>query len=113
MSAVCTIRKATEADQPAIHRLLEDSDLAEAKELLRGGKTTRSHLLVLDAPDGDGLAATALLSMEGRKGRLVLLAIAPRFRGLGMEDRIVGVSEALCRAFGARDLEVHLPAHHY
>lgn len=65
----------------------------------------RRHLLVLDAPDG-GLAAAALVDIDGDRGHLGMLAVAKKFEGCGLEDRMIGVAEALCSAFGARTLDV-------
>ncbi len=67
----------------------------------------RRHLLILDAPDG-GLAAAALvdIDVDGHRGHLVMLAVAQGFEGHGLEDRLIGVSEALCKAFGADTLDV-------
>jgi N-acetylglutamate synthase-like GNAT family acetyltransferase len=104
----CILRSATNDDLPAIEELLADHP--------GHGKVQRPdapdhHVVVLDAPDG-GLAACAELVIEGRVGRLTMLAVADRFQGQGVEDRVIGVLEAMCTAFGARRLEVlhHLVA---
>lgn len=65
----------------------------------------RRHLLVLDASEG-GLAAAALVDIDGLRGHLVMLAVAQDFEGRGLEDRMIGVAEALCKAFGADTLDV-------
>jgi hypothetical protein len=59
-------------------------------------------LLVVDAPDGNGLAAAALLVIQGTRGHLAMLVVDLRYHATGLDERIHGVAEALCRAFGAR-----------
>ena len=66
------------------------------------------HLLVLDAPDG-GLAACAMLEIEDHRGHLTLLAVAPGFEGLGIEDRMFGVVEVMYTAFGADTIDIVKP----
>lgn len=111
MSAACTIRRANDEDLPEIQRLLSEAGVHDLAEHYPNTAMSRLHLLVLDAPDGNGLAGVAVLVMEGRKGKLALLAVDLRYQGLGIEDRLIGVSEALCRAFGARNLERSSRAH--
>ncbi len=88
-----------------------DEDLAEVQRLF-GQRVTvnrepgRVHLLVLDSPNDGGLAAAALVKIEGRRGHLALLAVDHRYEGLGLENRMIAVTEALCRAFGADTLDV-------
>jgi len=65
----------------------------------------RRHLLVLDTPEG-GLAGAAVLVIEGDRGHLSLLTIAPELVGHGLEDRFIGVIEAMCKAFGAKGLDI-------
>ena len=97
MAAACTIRKATKEDFVEIRRLLVEANIVDAPEL--GSKV---YVLVLDAPDSVGLAAAAFVLLEGRKGKLSLLAVDKRYAGLGIEERLIGVSESLCRALGVR-----------
>jgi ribosomal protein S18 acetylase RimI-like enzyme len=54
---------------------------------------------VRGVPNG-GLAAAALLHIDGRRGHLALLAVDKRYEGQGIENRMIGVAEQLCRAFG-------------
>lgn len=103
-----TIREATEEDLGAIERLVRTQpDGADhcCEQLAQPRHAGRRHLLVLDAPDG-GVAASALVQIEGHRGHLVMLAVAKRFEGRGLEDRLIGVAEALCTAFGADTLDV-------
>lgn len=65
----------------------------------------RRHVLVLDAPSG-GLAGAAVFVTDGACAHLTLLVIAPEMQGNGLEDRFIGVIEAMCRAFGAKCLDI-------
>jgi N-acetylglutamate synthase-like GNAT family acetyltransferase len=106
MSAASTIRHATEEDLPEIQRLLDEAGLPALPAGFTGRGGSSSHLLVLEAPEGGGLAAAALLVVDHHRGTLSLLAVDRRYHGLGLEERIMGVSQALCRAFGAHELDV-------
>ncbi len=94
-----TVRDATDEDLADVQRLF-GQPVALPRE------PGRRHLLVLDAPDDGGLAAAALVKIEGRRGHLALLAVDHRYEGLGIENRMIAVTEALCKAFGADTLEV-------
>jgi N-acetylglutamate synthase-like GNAT family acetyltransferase len=104
MSGNPTVREATTEDLPAIAELL-GTRAPGSGPLTVGREPGRRHLLVLDAPDG-GLAAAALVTIEGQRGHLAMLAVARRFDGAGLHERMIGVAEALCRAFGADALDV-------
>ena len=101
-----TIRAATRDDLPAIERLLAAQPTArrQTAESL-AAPPPGHHVLVLDAPTG-GLAACALLALEGDRGHLMLLAIARAYEGTGLEDRMIGVIDAICAAFGVHTLDV-------
>ena len=108
MQGTPTIRLATDADLPALRKLAP-----AAKELGPRLATIpgRRYTLVLDAPDGDegpghDIAAAAVLELDARRGHLVLLAIAERFHGDGLENRLIGVAEAMCSAFHCDTLDV-------
>jgi N-acetylglutamate synthase-like GNAT family acetyltransferase len=105
MTAPCTIRSATDADFPEIARLLEAA--APGSHLdVPNRRAGEQHLLVLDAPDGHGLAAAALVSIDGPRAHISMLVIDIRYRTAGLEDRMLGVIKALSRAFGARSVDV-------
>lgn len=103
-----TIREATADDLDAVEQLLRAQPSGfehRSEEVALPRASGRRHLLILDAPDG-GLAAAALVDIDGARGHLVMLAVAQGFEGHGLEDRLIGVSEALCKAFGADTLDV-------
>lgn len=105
-----TIREATADDLDAVEQLLRTQPsgfTARSEEVALPRASGRRHLLILDAPDG-GLAAAALvdIDVDFHRGHLVMLAVAQGFEGHGLEDRMIGVSEALCKAFGADTLDV-------
>ncbi len=101
-----TIRTSTPEDLPAIERLLAARpDSQHRMHLAATAEQPGQHVLVLDDPEG-GLAACTLLNIDGTRGHLAVLAIAPRYEGSGLEDRMIGVLEAMCTAFGASTLDV-------
>ncbi|HSD89650.1 MAG TPA: hypothetical protein VLB44_19095 [Kofleriaceae bacterium] len=62
-------------------------------------------LLVLDNPTG-GLAAAAVLVVDGLHGHISLFAVDERLAGHGLEDRMLAVIEAMSEAFGLRTVDV-------
>jgi N-acetylglutamate synthase-like GNAT family acetyltransferase len=104
MIHVPTIRTANANDIPAVARLLREHG-ENFDERSWSTIPGCRYLLVLDAPDR-GLAAAAQLALERGRGHLAMLAVADRFEGTGLEDRIIAVVEAMCRAFGAAALDV-------
>ncbi|HUS32675.1 MAG TPA: hypothetical protein VMZ53_29440 [Kofleriaceae bacterium] len=65
----------------------------------------KRHLLILDRPEG-GLAGAAVLDIDGTRGHVSALAIAPEYEGTHLEDRFIAVMEAMCEAFGVRSLDI-------
>jgi N-acetylglutamate synthase-like GNAT family acetyltransferase len=61
VSNSASIRKATPNDLTEIERLLEEAAARGHDQELPVRQLGRHHLLVVDAPDGQGLAAAALL----------------------------------------------------
>jgi hypothetical protein len=103
-----TIREATAEDEAAVEQLFRKQPTAfcGSTDQLRHPRVPGArHLLVLDAPRG-GLAAAALVTIDGRRGHLALLAVDHEFEGAHLEDRMIGVAEALCRAYDADTLDV-------
>lgn len=93
-----TIRLATDADLPRVRALAPgDQDLS----IVPG----RRLVLVLEAPDGE-VAAVAALTIERPRCHLAFLAVAKSHAGERLEDRMIGVAEALCQAYGCDTLDV-------
>jgi N-acetylglutamate synthase-like GNAT family acetyltransferase len=105
-----TIRKATPGDLREIERLLAESAARGENERLPLRQVGRHHLLVCDAPDGNGLGGAALLVLQGTRGRLAMLVVDIRYREMNVEDRLFGIAGALCRAFGARLVDRYISA---
>jgi N-acetylglutamate synthase-like GNAT family acetyltransferase len=99
-----TIREGSPHDIPAVLELLQRQGAGDPRIELTH-EPGRRHLLVLDADDG-GLAAAALVKIDGPRGHLAMLAIAERFEGTGLETRMIAVAEALCRVLGATTMDV-------
>jgi N-acetylglutamate synthase-like GNAT family acetyltransferase len=105
-ASAMTIRTATPDDVPALQRLIQSGrDSIEVDQDLLTTITGRRHTLVLDAGEGK-LAAVAVVTLEPPRAHLEILAIADEYRGHGLEDRMIGVAEALCDAFGCATLDV-------
>ncbi|HEY5952260.1 MAG TPA: hypothetical protein VIV40_42475 [Kofleriaceae bacterium] len=102
MSNRVRIRKATPKDLPEIERLLTEASERGAPQQLPVRQPGRTHLLVVDAPDGRGLAAAALLLIQRCSGRLNMLLVDARYGGI--RQQVIEMAEALSRAFGARSL---------
>ncbi|MDX2088695.1 MAG: hypothetical protein SFX73_12640 [Kofleriaceae bacterium] len=104
MTIAWTIRGASSEDFAEIRRLFLECRLDVPSELPME-PADHVHLIVLDAPEG-GLAGAALLILEPHKGQVALLAVDLRYQGLGIEERLIGVSEALSEALGVHNFEV-------
>lgn len=95
-------------------RLATPEDLPRIRDLVAGVHDLRvipghRYLLVLDGEDGS-LAAAASVTLDDGRGHLGFLAIAPGAEGERLEDRMIGVAEALCSAFGCDTLDVRRAA---
>jgi N-acetylglutamate synthase-like GNAT family acetyltransferase len=101
MSSVPTIRSGTPEDVAAVKQLLKQPVDDAALTPIPG----KRHLIVLDNPTG-GIAAAAVLAIDGHHGHLSLFAVDERLVGHGLEDRLLAVIEAMCEAFGLRTLDV-------
>jgi hypothetical protein len=101
-----TVRHATTDDVPAILDLIESPIDRGLVQRTFETAPPGSHLLVLD--DGNGrVVAAALLSIAGDRGQLRMLVVSPDSDDARqLEERMLGVMEAMCEAFGARRLEV-------
>jgi N-acetylglutamate synthase-like GNAT family acetyltransferase len=101
MSSEPTIRSSTAKDVSAIRRLMSGDVDPSTLVAIPG----RRHVLVLDAPNG-GLAGAASFVLDSACAHLTLLAIASEYQGSGLEDRFIAVIEAMCKAFGAKCLDI-------
>ena len=92
-----------------------NTDLADIVELLRRTRhehpeTTVAalshvgHFLVLDRVGG-GLAAAVHVRVDGSRGRVGMLTLAPDLRRSGIAERMVGVAEAVCTALGCTEVD--------
>lgn len=69
-------------------------------------RAVRSVLLVVDS--ADGLAAYALLRMQGRLGHLLSLAVDPQARRQGHGRALIHAAEEAARSRGARHMQLEL-----
>lgn len=66
------------------------------------------HGRVLVHDDGGVVRAAAFLDERDGHARLALLAIDPALAGTGIEERMIGVADALSVALGTQPLEVSM-----
>jgi hypothetical protein len=98
------VRSAHLDDTPELVRLLTRAgapDPLPRREADVQAWLDRGHLLVLD--DGGTLRAVAFVERRIGSGRVELLAVEPELVGRGIEERMIGVADALRAAFGERD----------
>jgi GNAT superfamily N-acetyltransferase len=102
-----SVRRARERDLPALARLVNRAYQVEAF-FVEGDRTgqgelatmaDRGHFLVLDGAPGE-LAASVYVRVDGGRGFLAMLAVAPELQRRGLGHRLVAVVEALCAALG-------------
>lgn len=103
-----TVRVATLKDLPEVGRLLELQEALDLAEATRVTAAERRYVLVVDA-EGGGLAAVAMVSLAGHVTHLNGLAMDARYATSELESRILGVAEALGRAFDCEHLDVPAP----
>jgi N-acetylglutamate synthase-like GNAT family acetyltransferase len=107
MSSTGTVRYADAKDLPAIRALMmRNPKQRHIDERLLSRIGRGRHLLVLDDENG-AVVAAAMFSIVNRHGRLHLLVVAPEAdEAHALEQRMLGVIEAMCDAYGAKTLEV-------
>ena len=97
------VRSAHLADTAELTKLFERAGKAELVQLGHAdvsGWLDHGHLLVLD--DAGTLVAAAVIDEREGAGQLELLVVEPARRGRGIEERMLGVVDVLCEAFGRR-----------
>jgi hypothetical protein len=106
-----SIRNAEQRDLAQVARLLEASGIdLRAVETDPRRSLPRCHLLVLDI-DGAVRAAAYLVIARARglRGRLEFLVLdpaLPRGSTRAIQDRMTGVTVALCEAYGCADVDI-------
>lgn len=106
-----SIRNAAQRDLPAVARLLEASGIdVRSIEPAPNRSPPHCHLLVLDI-DGDvrAIAHVVIALDRGLRGRLQFLVLDPtlvRASGPAIQDRMIGVSVALCEAYGCAEIDI-------
>ena len=106
-----SIRNAEQRDLAEIARLLEASGIdARGIETAQQRSLPRCHLLVLDL-EGAVCAAAYVVIAQGRglRGRLEFLALHPTLAsasGRVIQERMIGVSIALCEAYGCAEIDI-------
>ena len=102
------VRHGTADDLPAVAHLLDrDRDHDRGSSIdphTLAGLVDHGHLLVLE--HGCDLGAAAHVVIDHAHGALDLLVVDPALHGLGIEDRMTGVAEALCEAYGCASMDV-------
>jgi GNAT superfamily N-acetyltransferase len=130
---MAAVRVATEADVPALVRLInlayrvEDfflhGDRTQASEI-RSLLTDDCFLVVDGAPSSDGapaeLAGAVYIAIDGDRGYFGMLAVNPARQGTGLGRALVTAAEDHCRRRGCRwldlsvvDLRTELPPFYY
>jgi hypothetical protein len=98
-----SIRLATEKDRSAIDALLYGSHRAVELTTVPG---SRYALVLEDVCGRVAAAAVVIIDRARERGHLAMLVVAKELDGAGIENRVVGVAEALCCAFGCKTLDV-------
>jgi ribosomal protein S18 acetylase RimI-like enzyme len=89
----------------AIEAAFLDGDRTSAGEL--SDLDARGDFLVLDRLGG-GLAAAVYVRIDGTRGYLGMLSVAPDLQGLGLGRRLVALAEALCAARGCTVMDLQI-----
>jgi GNAT superfamily N-acetyltransferase len=108
------IRMATGGDKTAIIAVTNAAFAVET--FLTGGRTDEERLtemmkrgIFLLAQDWSGkLLASVYVELRGRRGYLGMLAVAPRYQGIGLGRKMVQAAENYCRSLGCDALELSI-----
>lgn len=95
MSLDFRIRLATPDDTPEVARLLHVDDVGDLPLAALG----HHYLLVVDAPEG-GLAAAAIVRVEGPRPTLRVFAVARGHEDADLEQRMLALVEEMTEVFG-------------
>jgi N-acetylglutamate synthase-like GNAT family acetyltransferase len=108
-----SVRRATVADAPALAELVnaayaieaffvdgERTNAAEIAELVAKGT-----FVVLEHAHDTGRLGAAVYVERGYFG---MLSVHPELQGMGLGTRLVRVAEALCEAFGSREVNLKI-----
>jgi hypothetical protein len=106
MHTTQTVRYATADDLPSIRALMMRDPKQPRIDDHFFAPDPRRHLLVLDDEHG-ALVAAALLTIVKGSGHLLMLVVsAEADETHALHDRMFGVVEAMCDAYGASTLDV-------
>ena len=111
-------RYATETDIPELVRIInaayrvEDffvhGDRTDAPDVAARMADPALSIIVVDAPDGPGLAGAVLVDVHDGRGHFAMLSVDPPYQGRGIARILINAVEEHCRSAGcgALDLEI-------
>jgi hypothetical protein len=102
-----TVRLARRDDLDAMSRLIAGHATAATTAALAADLIETGVTFVLDFAHG-GIAAIARVRLGGESARLDFLVVSPR-ADAAVEDRMIGIADAIAKAHGCRSLDVVAP----
>ena len=111
-------RYATDADIPELVRIInaayrvEDffvyGDRTSADDIATRMSDPATSIIVVDAPESDGLAGAVIVDVHDGRGHFAMLSVDPPYQGRGIARVLVNAVEEHCRKAGcsALDLEI-------
>jgi GNAT superfamily N-acetyltransferase len=111
-------RYATQQDIPELVRIINSAYRVE-DFFVDGDRTSRADIakrmadpavqfLVVDAPEGSGLAAAVLVDVHGNRGHFAMLSVDPPFQRRGLARLLLDAVEAHCREAGCDALDIEV-----
>jgi len=110
------VRLATSADIPEIVRITNaayrvedffiDGDRTHAGDVAEKMAGASACFLVIDAPSGRGLVASAFVELRGDRGYFGMLSVDPAHQKQGLSRVMFNAIEARCRAAGCVALDI-------
>lgn len=85
-----------------------DGDRTSEADIAARMEDPAVRFLVLDAPEGTGLAAGVLVDVHDRRGHFAMLSVDPPFQGRGLARVLLDAVEAHCRAAGCDTLDIEI-----